>query len=265
MPIFLWSTVLIQLRQPVAGPLQEQHRKSHIREVVCPRIRVVPRPVKRESVKHDPLDAGEWRFSRRSGRHPSAHRLAAREQRQVRGELGRGPCGGPDGFHQGAAPIGHSPAGGHERKLVSKRSDPPGGQRVRGRFHERVPHSRARAVREQVQRRRRRRPQEYGSDGSSSSVRGFADRDLEFCGLEFGGFEISGLGMGGLETVVRTAHTTGARSSAGASDQALPSQRTGRAVVSDAPISNHHAASRPSIVALPPQNTSGGISYRKAW
>ena len=151
---------------------------------------------------------------------------------------------GPHGVYQGALPIGHPPTGRHVREFVPERGDAPLGQGARGRFHERVPHSRARAVREQEQRRGHRGSKEKAADG------GVAHLDLEF---------------GCMEETSRRVHPTGVRSSAGPSDQAPPSQCTGRTVVRDSPISNHQAASRPSIVALPPQNRSGGIAYRNAW
>src|SRR6266480_638142 len=141
-----------ELRERVAGPLQEQHRDRDPIEVLGATDAGLPRRMQREAEKDEAAYTGERRLGGRGRGHPAPERLAAREQRQTRRDSGRLSNGFPHtrGGHGGW--VGPAPTFLHVQKLVAERGDLPERERLCQLLEKRVAHPRPGAVRQDEQR-----------------------------------------------------------------------------------------------------------------
>src|ERR1043166_4979064 len=81
---------LIQHRQWVAGPLQEQHGDVDVEQMFATLLRGAPGWMQRKSEECQSADAGKGSCGLRLRRHPAAERLAAGDERQFRQQAERG-------------------------------------------------------------------------------------------------------------------------------------------------------------------------------
>src|SRR5436190_21699845 len=78
-----------QISEVVAGSLEEQHRNTHVKEMLRAFVRWLPGRMKWKSKKHETANSRQWQRGLRLRSHPSAKRFAAGKERQFRQKLGR--------------------------------------------------------------------------------------------------------------------------------------------------------------------------------
>jgi hypothetical protein len=152
-----------QRREGVAGPLQEQQRHLHVREVPRPRRARRARRVEGEADEDDPRDPERGGGFGPRG-HASAHRLAAGEHGQAE-RSGRRDHGAHRRLEDGGGIGATSPRVGEGELVPQDRHAPRDERRGEGR-EERVLHARPRAVGEDEHRPGVRGPIEDRPDGA---------------------------------------------------------------------------------------------------
>ena len=153
-----------QFRQRIARALQEQHRDFDIGEMLGAVAGRLSGRMQRKTEKREPANAGQGRKRLRLRRHSPAERSAARDQRQ-RGTASPGfRHGGANGRMRHRRRIGPLAAFFHVGKLIAQRRNAAFGEASRNRFHRRMGHAGAGAVREHVTRARLRRLDQQGGD-----------------------------------------------------------------------------------------------------
>ena len=139
-----------EVRQRVAGSLQEQHRDLHVEQMLGALVRRLARRMQREAEEDEAADSRQRRRGLRLRRHAAAERLAAGDQRK-RGRKLRG-CG--DGRAHGRVRelrrVGPLAPLLHVGKLVAQRRDAALAELGRDALHERVRHAGPGAVRQHI-------------------------------------------------------------------------------------------------------------------